>query len=275
MRTYIGRFFILIVLLIASSMDSTSQIKAMKVIHFNEGIWINQLSISPDETMMAVSGTSPGIPGIWDIESGKQIRNFSHPDQNSEGYDKVDGSLCVTFSPDGKMVAIGYAGTAMGWGDTLLWDIESGKQIQRYRIDYNINYVFPADYDTNSICFNQEMTRLYTYTQSQYLREWDIQNGNLIRKLQIGYSGTMTILPDEKRFLMSGTGIFSLDSGKILFDFESLPKISKDKKTIYTFRTKSENQKEQAHMIEWNADDYTIIHEYPWFITREGVRLCA
>jgi WD40 repeat protein len=224
MKPYINQIIIFIVFLIVSSLNSSSQITPIRTIDLGNGS-IEHITISPDGTKMAVTGL---ITGVWDIETGKQIRDFPHPyGKDMSGLDGINASDCAAFSQNGKMVVIGYIASGWGWGDTILWDIDSGQQIQRFRIEYNPNYDFPFDFETSSICFNKEATLLYTITDGFDFREWDINNGNLIKTFTTAAKGNITILSNGQQFLVDRY-IYAFETGNILYNSGSYAVVSLD-----------------------------------------------
>lgn len=83
---------------------------------------------------------------LWDVESGKEIRQFAVPPQItvsnnvSHGYGYVEAAA---FSPDGKQAltatAQQIAPEMLGPGPVQLWDVASGRKIWEFKPDERID----------------------------------------------------------------------------------------------------------------------------------------
>ena len=79
------------------------------------------IKFSSDAHLVAVSDNY--LVRIWEVSTGKQIATINVP--NIGVYQDVEG-VFAAFSPDGKRLATSGFGT-----QTYLWDVDTGKQINR------------------------------------------------------------------------------------------------------------------------------------------------
>ncbi|QDT97379.1 protein kinase domain-containing protein [Gimesia aquarii] len=124
------------------------------------------VALSPDGKLLATGSEDPkGFIKIWDLNSQTQIpRTF----QNSEGknpFDKshTEGVLSLSFSNDGtRLLSSSYDKTAR------LWEVESGKQLQRF---WGHNWwVWDANFSTDE-------RRIVTASQDGTAIIWSVETG--------------------------------------------------------------------------------------------------
>ena len=133
---------------------------------------IESLAFSPEATMLA-SGVWGNI-GLWDMETGMEIRSFSLP-----------GSVeSVRFSPDGTFLAF-----------------VSYRWIKFWNLDGRTEAISFAETDPlRSIAFSPDGTILASVTDSSYatIKLWDVATGNEIRTLEghPDFVWTMAFSPD-------------------------------------------------------------------------------
>ncbi len=80
--------------------------------------FIKGLAFSPDDKLLASASSVDSVVKIWDM------KNPSAPEQFGNDISIGGGVICVAFSPDGKMLAVGDSS-----GYITLWDVASGTQI--------------------------------------------------------------------------------------------------------------------------------------------------
>ena len=77
------------------------------------------VAFSPDGTLLATSGSNDGLLFVWDLASGRKVRELSGHSRKSPR---------VAFSPDGSNVAAGGAD-----GTVNVWDVLTGKRDEPLR----------------------------------------------------------------------------------------------------------------------------------------------
>jgi RNA polymerase sigma factor (sigma-70 family) len=73
------------------------------------------MAFSPDSKKLAIAWASEEVFKVWEVATGKELATFKHTDKVAE----------LAFSPDGKTIAAGNAGTPM---HVKLWDLATGKE---------------------------------------------------------------------------------------------------------------------------------------------------
>jgi WD40 repeat protein len=115
---------------------------------------------------VALSGSQDGRVVLWDLSSGRKVREFA-------GSKFGIGSL--TFSPDGKQVLAG-----LNWNATaILWDCASANIIHTFRS--------PDDgvgSQTGAVAFSEDGTQIATGQQCGPIRIWECGTWRLVRTLR-------------------------------------------------------------------------------------------
>jgi WD40 repeat protein/uncharacterized caspase-like protein len=109
---------------------------------------------------------------LWDLSAGRELTPLNVP--NTGAYTD-NGEAFVSFSYDGKKIATGGFGTP-----TLLWESESGKQVQQMKGRSNMAYAVAFSADGNQLSAGGR-TR------------WDLRTGRGLR---------LTAAPSDKLFGM-------------------------------------------------------------------------
>jgi WD40 repeat protein len=87
---------------------------------------IQSVAFSPDGRQ-ALTGSRDRSAIIWDVQSGRQIRQFVDQQYKSDGIYELDAGEPAVFSPDGRTVLTG------NWsGLATLWDTETGREIRHF-----------------------------------------------------------------------------------------------------------------------------------------------
>jgi WD40 repeat protein len=135
---------------------------------------VNSVAFSPDGKYILTGGDN-GV-GIWDAETGLEVRQLS-------GVDQVYGAV---FSPDGKYIA-----TASNSADgTALWDANTDKMLHR----------FTGTGRVNTVDFSPDGKYLLSTDHDGIAWFWDIQTWKMLRQF-VGHSAMITgadYLPDGK-----------------------------------------------------------------------------
>jgi len=155
------------------------------------------VAISPDgKTLATGSEDSKGFIKLWNLDSLSQIpRVFQAPEQKSP-FDKghTEGVLSVTFSKDGtRLLTSSYDKTAR------LWELESGKQLQRF---WGHNWwVWDANFSTDE-------RRIVTASQDGTAVIWSAETGKqgapFTGHQGPVYSAHFSPDPDSKHVITSG-----------------------------------------------------------------------
>ncbi|HEY7309656.1 MAG TPA: WD40 repeat domain-containing protein [Gemmataceae bacterium] len=87
---------------------------------------VARLTFSPDGKMLA-SRSSSGVIRLWDADSGRQRREIQSPPIHPRT------AIDLLYAPNGKMLAADYLDLLAKEAGILLWDAESGREIQNLR----------------------------------------------------------------------------------------------------------------------------------------------
>jgi WD40 repeat protein len=153
-----------------------------------------------DGQRFLVAGGSSGPPSLWDLNAGKIIQTFN-------GH--TEPAWAVAFSPDGTEVATYAAAIALNFKPSTdnsirLWNIASGKQVQRIDI--------PGYEGGISIQFSPEGKRLLTVDRLN-IRVWDIVTGRQLFELSSGVNPrghAASFSPDLRTILIKEQGTLRL-----------------------------------------------------------------
>jgi WD40 repeat protein/uncharacterized caspase-like protein len=157
------------------------------------------IRFSSDGRLVAVADNY--LVRIWETGSGKQLAAITVP---NSGVYQENGGVFAAFSPDGKRLATSGFGT-----QTYLWDVETGKQVQKMTGRTNMAY---------AVAFSEDGTQLTSGGRTR----WDLRTGqgrrlsSSMTDKQIGMPS-----PDGKLIAMfapnsSAVTIYDAASGKIL-----------------------------------------------------------
>lgn len=142
---------------------------------------IRQIAISPEGKTIA-SGSIEGFVDLWEVSTGKQLRDFSVRSRVESIAYSLDGQILATGGDDGKV---------------RLWQASTGTFIRSLA-----TYPFPVQ----SIAFSPDGTTLATSSWKKTVELWHVSTGQLLRTLT-GHSDTVNAVvfsPDGKT-LASGS----------------------------------------------------------------------
>ena len=149
---------------------------------------VGDLAFSPDGTKLAAANFHDGKVELWDVETRVQV--WSMPGHG----EAEDPALCVTFSPDGKLVA-------SGGGDTKvkLWNAETGEQVGP-SLERHTAWVFSVDFSPDG-----RMLASTGYDSRIFL--WDIATRRAALPL-LGHKGpvhSVAFSPDGQTLVSGGS----------------------------------------------------------------------
>jgi WD40 repeat protein len=128
---------------------------------------------------------------VWDARAGQILLTFRGHTQ---------GVLSVAFSPDGRLVASATGSTngtvPLPGAEILLWDAETGRQIQRLRGHTG---------GVNCVAFSRDGRRLASASQDHTVKLWDVRTGRDVLTLR-GHAGQVCVaFSPDGHGLVAGT----------------------------------------------------------------------
>jgi len=232
-----------------------------------EGSHIRVVAFSSDGKKL-VSGSSRGMIGIWNPDTGKLI--------NKRILDCRPGITAVACSPDGKKVAFGYTIN----NNVVIWDLNTDKR-RELKVDSDPY----TSYTYYSMAFSPDGKRVAAGTFDTTAGKvivWDLDAGKVVRELTNAKRPmgrrveSVAFSPDGKKVAACAwedwyVTIWDLETGKIsqkfkdyFVKFTSPVVLSSDwKKVAYGGTSRSDRQK---HLVKvWNLNAGTLSME-----TKEG-----
>jgi dipeptidyl aminopeptidase/acylaminoacyl peptidase len=126
------------------------------------------VTFSPDGKTIA-GGAEDRVILTWDIATGKQLQKMN-----------ADGSVCLVWSPDGKLLASAPGGGARKH-DPQLWDPATGKEVRRCVGHTEICYF---------IAFSPDSKLLASASVDRTVRLWDVATAKEVRSMR-GHTNTV------------------------------------------------------------------------------------
>jgi dipeptidyl aminopeptidase/acylaminoacyl peptidase len=200
-------------LLAATGNDATSTIiwdvsSGQPALTLNHDGFVKAIKFSPDGKLLA-SGYEDSIAGIWDLDSGQELRQLvGHTDDslNLHNFGLAD----LDFSPDGERLA-----TAGEDGLVKIWDIETGEEL------YSLS-AHPDHLAALSVEFSDDDRFLAAGTEwPSIITIWDANTGEELIRLP-GYDANriykLEISPDS-RLVAAGNNGGQVDIWRLPDDF--------------------------------------------------------
>jgi uncharacterized protein with WD repeat len=156
---------------------------------------INAVAFSPDGKLVAACNDSKGVVQVWDVSSGKAVREFSQK-----------GTATLAFSPDGKELAAG------GWDHKVdVWDLTQSKQLR----------TLAGGQIVDAVAYSPDGRLIATGHHNHWpISLWVASTGELVRKLKVHDEviWTVTFSPDGQWIASGGTDgtvqLWDVASGK-------------------------------------------------------------
>ena len=185
----------------------------------------NNLSIafSPDGNYLATASQNDRMATLWDMSSGQRIQQMEH------GPRSVDYVYTVAFSPDGQYLATGgRGGRYTSSGETVLWDLNSGRKVREIGQDRIVHAVaFSPDGKYLAIT-------THPYTRGGETVLWDLNSGRKVREMEYRASSTtihaVAFSPDGQYLAtgnlhkytssLDGVTVWEVSSGKVVQQIE-------------------------------------------------------
>lgn len=196
---------------------------------------IGDVAFSPDGTII-VSASEDLTTVIWNVKTGEKIHTLG---------EHTERLSAVEFSPDGKQLITGDFGQNSA---LVLWDVESGEMIRRYKHDapiVNIQFmpdgssILYGDFEGSMLLLelasgeivhemnpNSEidigpLSRIALSPDGKtaisgfeflYMYLWDLSTGELIREFSLGDRGSVSVVfhPNNESVLVSDPGYFEI-----------------------------------------------------------------
>lgn len=153
---------------------------------------------SPDGKM-ALTASEDRLAKLWDVGSGRLLRDFVHQ----------EGVLSATFSPDGTLIATGSDEDMV-----RLWNVSTGKLIweqpgHKRRV--------------NTVVFSPDGKKVLSASADRTAKVWDVKSGKMLSSL-VGHRAsvnTALFSPDGKKIVTAADdGDFS-GGGAIIWDAQA------------------------------------------------------
>ena len=166
------------------------------------------LALSTDGTVATVNINS--IVDLWDFRSGFLRTMPPGRDRGGPG-----GARCVTWSRDGRVLAVGYVESGVS-----LWDISAGKTLLHFG---------NSESEIDAIDWSPSGKQLATGNRTGTARMWDVETGKESQSLN-GHGGPVSSIawsPSGDRIATGSEDgdakIWDIKSGKEVFTFHTRP----------------------------------------------------
>ncbi len=166
---------------------------------------VSCVAFSPDGKRL-LTGSYDSTVILWETATGKRLRTFPQTSPLVETAKQTLPVFSAAFSPDGQQVL------ASGFGDALLWDAQTGEQVQRFQQD---------DHLPKAVAFSPDGRRVLTGSYDGKVILWDAHSGEVLRSLE-GHTAAVhsaAFSPDGKQIITGSDDktaiLWNADSGAV------------------------------------------------------------
>jgi RNA polymerase sigma factor (sigma-70 family) len=126
-------------------------------------------ALSPEGTILAVSGWPDSLLRLWDVRMGKPIRDLGKPEKEI--------LWAIAFSPDGRLVASGRG------KEIHVWSVKDGKEVQRIETPANSVQCLRFSPDGKALACGMMTEGNDPAKPSLYL--WDVASGKEVTQFDV------------------------------------------------------------------------------------------
>lgn len=172
---------------------------------------ISEVAYSRDGEMAASISSSPRWEiKLWRAKTGKQLRTLESPRTTIE---KKDGFNSITFSPDGRIIAV-----ATMAGPLICWATATGEKIQEIRPGHTIHAIkFSPDGQLIAVANGLDES-IWRVRSSPHLHTFDFTGLNVfdLTSLAFSFDGKLSVLDNKG----SGLCIWDVSTGTKRYELE-------------------------------------------------------
>lgn len=152
----------------------------------------NSMAVSSDNKQLLIGTLDEAI--LFDIVSGQELQRFKHKTY-----------ITVAFSPDGKRVLTGSAGTSEDQGDRVvrMWDVATGEEIQQFGA---------YDKSISSVAFSPDGRHILTGLYQRGVSLRDVATGKELWQLP-DISGMALAFSPDGTLVMTASGLRDIATG--------------------------------------------------------------
>ncbi len=191
----------------------------MGTVRFRHGSMIEQISLAPDGRTLATASRD-GTVRLWDMATGRELLRLP----GHEGPSNWSSLRCVSFSPDGKILATGIS----PGGVVRLWDAATAKELRKLQSPYGW---------LGHLAFSADGKTVAASADRHHIVLWEAATGRLLQQLDGGEKLTFAVplafAPDGRTLASGGLGetirLWDLKTGKEAGRFQAQPPRPKDK----------------------------------------------